>query len=214
MSRLPRIIKNRINMAFYFFRRRMMIRRYKGGAVSILSNNCVGALMCHDVGIQFNTPTVNLWMTCDDFLDYIENIQEFNKVHVSEVKNAASESPVGILGGRVTINFTHYRDFNQARDAWNRRKARVDMNNLFVVMSDNSDISDASIERFKKLPYRKIMFVNSMRKAELLGTCGFYARGDFSKGFNISDFWGLTGKRFYYQFDFISWLNGKAMATA
>ena len=211
MSRLLRIVSNRINMAFYVFRRRMMIARYRGGAVSIISNNCVGGLMCHDVGMQFYTPTVNLWMNCADFLDFVEDLPKHLNFDVSQVDDPKSVSPVGTLDGHGLIYFTHYHDFEEARGAWNRRKARVDINNLFVVVSDNSNISDESIERFKKLPMRKIMFVNSIRKADLLGDCGFYVKGDFSKGFNLSDFSGLTGKRFYHQFDFISWLNAGAV---
>ena len=167
--------------------------------------------MCHDVGIPFNTPTVNLWINCDDFLTYMENIQELLLADIIEIPDGSSSCPVGILGGRVTIHFTHYSNFIEARDTWNRRRCRVDTNNLFVVMSDNSNISDESIERFKRLPFTKIMLVNSPRKAALLGDCGFNVTGDFSNGFNITDFSGLIGKRNFYQFDFVSWLNEKSV---
>ena len=77
-----------------------------------------------------------------------------------------------------------------------------------LVATDNSDATDADLAAFMALPMRKVMFVNSERKAELLGDCGFLVHGDFSKGFNVADFEEITGRRFYHQFDFISWLDG------
>ncbi|MGI5867991.1 MAG: DUF1919 domain-containing protein [Kiritimatiellia bacterium] len=207
MRRLATILRNRFNLLCYAFRRQRMIRRYAGDPVSILSNNCLGGLICHDVGIKFDTPTVNLWMTCDDFIGFMENLPEMLKEEVVEIPQEASLFPVGQLAGRITLNFTHYRSFVDAKDAWNRRRIRVDFNRIVVVMADNSDLSDEAIRRFKQLPYPKKMFVQSRRKFEILGDCGLLAEGDFSKGFNITDFSGWNGRRFYHQFDFVGWLN-------
>ena len=209
-----KVLRNRFNMLCYFFRRRGMMRRYAGGPVSILSNNCLGVLICHEVGIKFDTPTVNLWMTCDDFIDFIENLPAMLKEEVVEVPQSSSTSPVGRIAGRITLNFTHYPSFGEAKSAWNRRRDRVDLRRVVVVMADNSNLSDEAIGRFKRLPHPKKMFVQSPRKAELLGDCGILAKGDFSKGFNITDFSGLNGRRFYHQFDFVGWLNStEARAT-
>lgn len=207
MNPCMKVLRNRFNMLCYFFRRRGMMRRYAGGPVSILSNNCLGALICHELGIKFDTPTVNLWMTCDDFLDFMENLPTMLKEEVVEVTGSPSPSPVGRLAGQVTLNFTHYPSFDEAKSIWNRRRERVDFQHMVVVMADNSNLSDAAIKRFKCLPNPKKMFVQSPHKAELLGDSGILAEGDFSKGFNITDFSGLNGKRHYHQFDFVAWLN-------
>lgn len=31
--------------------------------ISLLCNNCVGAMVLHDLGLRFNSPTVNLYLT-------------------------------------------------------------------------------------------------------------------------------------------------------
>ena len=168
MNQCMKVLRNRFNMLCYFFRRRGMMRRYAGGPVSILSNNCLGALICHDLGIKFDTPTVNLWMTCDDFLDFMENLPTMLKEEVVEVTGSPSPSPVGRLAGQVTLNFTHYPSFDEAKSIWNRRRERVDFQHMVVVMADNSNLSDAAIERFKCLPNPKKMFVQSPHTKSLV----------------------------------------------
>ncbi len=184
-----------------------MMRRIKNSEVSILSNNCVGGLMCHDVGARFNTPTVNLWMTVPDFLKFSEDLPRYLLAELIEKHDEKEVSPAGVLGGDLTLHFTHYKTFSDAHDAWKRRCGRVNMKKLVLVVSDNSNVEETEIRRFIALPYKKIMFVYSEQKAAMLGDSGFFLRGNFSDGFNASDFDGLSGRRFYHQFDFISWLN-------
>lgn len=35
----------------------------------------IGAFICHDLGFQFRTPFVNLWLKLRDFIKYLENIE-------------------------------------------------------------------------------------------------------------------------------------------
>lgn len=164
--------------------------------------------MCHDVGMQFNTPTVNLWMTVGDFLKFAGDLRGRLSAIPVCVELPGCKYPAAKVGGDVTLHFTHYRSYAEAEDAWMRRRKRVDTSNVVLVVSDNSDATDEELAKFMALPYRKIMFVYSHRKAEILGGNGFLVRGDFSSGFNVTDFEGLSGRRFYHQFDFVSWLNG------
>lgn len=42
---------------------------------TIFSQNCIGGIMYHDLGMQFNSPTVNLLFTPRDFIKFMKNIQ-------------------------------------------------------------------------------------------------------------------------------------------
>ena len=47
--------------------------RFHNPDVSILSMNCIGGVLAHDLGIRFNSPTVNLYMRAEDFIRFCEN---------------------------------------------------------------------------------------------------------------------------------------------
>ena len=50
------------------FRKRYHInkaKRFKGPVPSIICNNCLGGVVLHDLGLPFNTPTINLFFRTD-----------------------------------------------------------------------------------------------------------------------------------------------------
>lgn len=54
---------------------------------TIISNNCVGGIMYHDLGERFNSPTVNLMFHISDFFTFLENLHEALESDVVECKN-------------------------------------------------------------------------------------------------------------------------------
>ena len=52
---------------------------------SFLCNNCTGAMMMHDLGGRFDSPTVNLWMSPKDFIYLVKNIKELSKMDILEI---------------------------------------------------------------------------------------------------------------------------------
>ncbi|MGN1276907.1 MAG: DUF1919 domain-containing protein [Floccifex sp.] len=52
---------------------------------SFLCNNCTGAMMMHDLGGRFDSPTVNLWMSPKDFIYLVKNIKELSKMDIVEI---------------------------------------------------------------------------------------------------------------------------------
>ena len=40
---------------------------------TIICNNCNGGTLTHDLGMRFNSPTVNLFFSSYDFFDFVEN---------------------------------------------------------------------------------------------------------------------------------------------
>lgn len=46
-------------------------------SVTVFSSNCVGAVVCHDFGMRFNSPMVNLFMMTDDYLRFLNNLKYY-----------------------------------------------------------------------------------------------------------------------------------------
>lgn len=205
----------RVNKLFAPLRSARIARRYRtlgGGPATILSNNCAAGRMLHDLGQRLDTPTVNLWITFSDFLDFVEGMPGSLAGELEEVRNSGEDNPVADLrfGDRsVRLHFLHKATYASAKADWERRRERVDPERLFLVATDNSSASAEELKRFLRLPWPKKMFVKDAWKAEALGEAGVLVRGDFREGFNVHDFPGWFGETYYQRsLDFASWVAG------
>ena len=50
-------------------------KKLKNKDFTIISSNCNGAVITSDLGIRFNSPTVNLFFYPDDYLKFVSNIK-------------------------------------------------------------------------------------------------------------------------------------------
>ena len=67
------------------------------------------------------------------------------------------EYPVGELGD-VELHFVHYETCQEAQAAWERRKKRVNLNNVVVLSTDRDGFDDAVFGKWKEIPYPKLLF--------------------------------------------------------
>ena len=52
-----------------------MRKRLKNHSFSLISSNCIGGILYHDVGEQFRTPTINLIIP--QFVTFAENLRYY-----------------------------------------------------------------------------------------------------------------------------------------
>ena len=193
-------------------RRHFRIRRYAGASpFPIIGNNCIAGRLCHDLGWQFQSPTVNLWMSVKDFVSLMECFSAtgtFPPVRDATDRVGASY-PVGDANGK-RIHFLHYKTFEEAERAWSRRLVRLEAatERPVLVVSDNSDCSEEDIEGFLALPFKKRMIVHDTAKKALLGECGVYYPLHPAFGTNVSRRTGFTGRWLYQDLVPFSWLLG------
>ena len=55
-------------------------RKIKNKDFSLFSTNCNGGILLHDLGLRFNSPTINLWFEVKDFLKYMNNLERYSKL--------------------------------------------------------------------------------------------------------------------------------------
>ena len=57
-------------LSSYLTKRRNRIRRekLKNNDFTIISSECAGGVIYHDLGLRFDSPTINLWFKPDDYL--------------------------------------------------------------------------------------------------------------------------------------------------
>lgn len=129
--------------------------------LSILSVNCFGGLFSNELGLPFFSPFVNLFLGNTDFIKFLHKPHEYLKqelIYKGKTFDSRKtfEFPVAMLGN-IALNMMHYKTFEESVDAWEKRKRRINWDNLFIMTwSTNRE----ELEQFDKLPYdKKVCFV-------------------------------------------------------
>lgn len=163
------LIKGRIKGLFYrvlkyprLYYHKIKAKRHKGNSsLSIVCNNCTGGIILHDLGLRFNTPTINtLFFNFDDFYYFVQHIEVFAKKELLELKHNTKEYPIGYLeydGRIIQIGLVHYSTFDEGKSKWEERFKRIDYNNLFIIW-EGKEIDREELESFKEIKYPKQVY--------------------------------------------------------
>lgn len=136
--------------------------------VTIFANNCWGAVVYNRLGLQFKSPFINMFEHDKDYIKFLQNPYKYMKVPLVLKENRFSSElkysyPVCWCDD-ILLYFNHYLSFEEANESWEKRKKRINWDNLFVMMYTK----DEEIAReFSKLPYKKkICFVPFQMEGE------------------------------------------------
>lgn len=131
--------------------------------VTILSQNCIGGVFYHDMGMQFLSPTINLFMMEPDFVNFVLDLEHY--LHC-ELRIQWGESyPIGELDD-IRIHFMHYETCQEAKQAWERRVKRIRHDRIVVVATDRNGFHEDVYRLWKKIPYPKVLFTADPRYAQ------------------------------------------------
>ena len=160
------------------------LRRSK---LSILSMNCFAGFLYHRFGLPFLTPTINMFTSDEEVLDFLKNPMQSVKSELKFVRTERNDGlnidyPVYNIGG-AEWNMNHYGDANVAYRKWYERTFKINWLNVLAVMyTENPEI----LAEFDKLPYsKKVCFVNFETNLD----SGFYIN---PKKYPNSELWQLV----------------------
>jgi uncharacterized protein (DUF1919 family) len=170
-----RILKDKLAAEYWNSRNKIFAHYYrsklKNKGFSIICNNCVAGLIYQKFGLPYLTPTVGLFFYSDDYIKFLENFEHYIRQPVkfaavskhpeSSVLLKRRRYPVGLLGNDVEIHFMHYKTPEEALEKWNRRKERIDFNNLFFIYSDRDNFHEEFLQTYEKLPFTHKIFLSS-----------------------------------------------------
>ena len=182
-------------------------RRLKNKTPSIISSTCNGGVIYSDLGLQFRSPTVNLWLEPKDFLIMCKDLKKYLNGPLRQKKSDLNY-PVGTIYD-ITIYFQHYSNFDEAKMKWEERAKRVDYENLYVIMTDRDGCSESDICEFENLPiknkvlfthvnypqYKHCCYIKGFEKDKQVGILSYYKTGNLIR-------------RYIDDFDYVGFLNG------
>lgn len=153
-----------IDSKLYFFLNR---KKVKNTTFTIISDNCWAGYVYQDLKIQYQTPFIGLFLFPECYVKLVKNFKTIIQKDVlfiapehskyASVMN--STYPVGIIDDDIEIHFLHYDSQEEALEKWNRRKKRINMNNLFFKISCRNPEQNLSVlTSFQNLKNNKIIF--------------------------------------------------------
>lgn len=184
-------------------------KKLKNQHFSVLSSNCNGAFILHDLNQPFNSPFVNLYLKSTDFIKYLQRLEHYMQTELVFIPTEKNY-PVAQLDD-LTVHFMHYHSEQEAREKWLQRTARIDLDNLFVVLTDRDGCSVTDLQDFDRLPFKNKVAFTHQPFPDIPST--FYIRGfeHLPQLGDIYEYSGWFGKKYYDQFDYVTWFNqGKA----
>lgn len=110
---------------------------------TIISNNCTGGAVLHELGMEFKTPTINLQILPEQFQNFCTNLyyymeQDLIECHaltpyeesmLRKMFGFVPDMPYGLLDD-IIVCFQHYETFSEAKEKWDKRKARIDYEHI------------------------------------------------------------------------------------
>ena len=137
---------------------------------TIISNNCWGGHIYRYFGMKYLSPTIGLYFFADDYIKFVTNFEHYINCELTFIPRSKSKYyynykdkdkyyPIGKLDD-IEIVFLHYKSEEDAYQKWNRRKNRINYNNLIFKFNDMNLAKKEDILKFDALPYKnKICFV-------------------------------------------------------
>lgn len=167
-------MKTILKKIYEYFEHKIQIFRgkyiLKCNDFTIISNNCWGGRVYQRYALPYTSPTVGLMFYADEYIKFVSNLKYYLDQELTFIPKTESKYyqyykekdkyyPIGVLDD-IEIVFLHYKSEEEARKKWNRRKARINWNNLIVKFNDQNRCTPEHIKAFDQLPYQhKVCFV-------------------------------------------------------
>ncbi|MEZ3508120.1 MAG: DUF1919 domain-containing protein [Lachnospiraceae bacterium] len=141
--------------------------------ITILSNDCWGGMLYHALYLPFTSPTINMFVPEDSYCKLISNFEYYLHEPLKLKREGdirKNNCPLGKIGEgeqEITLEFIHNITFEDGWKLWERRKKRVNFNNIFVKMGfDYDEKSEEYLKVFDSVPYKKVCFYSAKTEVE------------------------------------------------
>lgn len=165
---MTRLFKSKVFNAI----KRINKRRLKNKSFSLFSNDCWGGELYKYFELEYNTPFIGLYLMAPCYISFLKDpkkyldkelkFKKYSKYEQVEktMSKIGNRFPVGIIDD-IEIQFMHYKSEEDALKKWNRRKSRINWDNLYIKFDGNKDgANDLLIESFNSITNKKICLLD------------------------------------------------------
>ena len=170
--------------------------RLKNNPPSIIANTCLGGCVYKELGLEHFSPTINMFCMGEDYLKFICDLNKYLTAEMNTYTPAVKSGytrdcfiPQGKLVD-TTWYFNHSVDCCESVNEWNRKRSRVNYDNLFFLMVC---YTEEEAIRFDSL--------------ELPHKMGFYYKDLGLKNIVYVPEWNDGNTRAHYKYDWMAFIN-------
>ena len=200
-------INEKLSISFYSKLRKRLINK----GFTLISNNCLGGIIYHNLGLQFKSPTINLDFLPEHYLLFITNLRYYASKPIAEVTGA--KIITGVIKGDsyhpdVMVRFHHYDSFLEAKEKWELRCKRIDFDNIFFLYEHYENENIKCLLDFVTLASNKNNYLSITHRNHFVNnekTVRNYKNDD--KAGKLCKWMMLTGRKYLDEIDYTSWLN-------
>ena len=176
------------------------VKKYNLEPMTIISSDCSGGVICHDNGLPLDSPTVNLIISGNDYIQFCRNLDCYLAMKLIDGGRDPNYGYPIAYCGDVKILGVHYHQFSDLEAAWERRKQRVHRERIIFLMTERQLDNDADLDHFASLTGRKLFLCS----ADFQKTYDFVLPlKEFDRMFLFD---GFSGRRFIEnELDFAKW---------
>lgn len=172
LDKFSNFIKEKIRKLFYEIRRFFVKKSIKNKDFSIISNNCWAGKVYQYLDMPYLSPTAGLYFFAPDYIKFVSDLYRYlntslrfikpeeSKYYEEIKKRNQTDKPIGILDD-VEIVFLHYKTQEEAKEKWNRRKERVNYDNIILKFSRMDLCTEKEIEAFDALYFENKIVLNN-----------------------------------------------------
>jgi uncharacterized protein (DUF1919 family) len=179
-----------------------------GSNVSIFCNCCIAGCMYHDLGLEFLSPTINLFFGSGDYYQLVSHLKEYLACPLSELHGFSEPNPVGKIDGSrfglkdLEVHFAHYTSFAEAKECWERRSKRVNYQKIFLLIECIHEDDLALLEKYVALPYKKAILTKEISQPEKgIYSLKYYTKNSWHKP--VTRYISAFGRKGYDEFNFV-----------
>lgn len=188
-------------------RRKNMRAALTNTTPTFLCPNCIGGILFHDLGLQFQSPTVNLMMFQTDFAKFVLNLDHYLAQELAFFQYPDYSFPCARLGD-ITIHFTHYHTEEEAAQKWAERSARIDRDNLFVFLEERDGLTREDMLQLGRIHARGLVIFTANAYPDIPYALQIPKYASDGEVGNVLAKSYLDDSREYEKyFDFVKWFN-------
>ena len=122
--------------------------------------------------LPYNSPTIGLYFYSEDYIKFVSNLKDYlskkfefidykeSKYCEDLVLHGNIACPIARLGD-IEVVFLHYKTAEEACVKWERRKLRINWNNIFFKMTEQNFCTEEHIKVFDSISTdKKFIFVS------------------------------------------------------
>ena len=172
LNKFRKQLKEKLEKLFYEIKRFFVKKSIKNKDFSIISNNCWAGRVYQYRDMPYLSPTAGLYFFAPDYIKFVSDLRRYidtplrfinpeeSKYYDEIKKRNQTDKPIGILDD-VEIVFLHYKTKEEAEEKWNRRKERVNFDNIILKFSRMDLCTENEIEAFDKLTFKNKFVLNN-----------------------------------------------------